>query len=224
MNDIKTTISEQLQQLQMLMHRASFHGFMADGRRHNPHRGQGRILSILKLKPEISQKELTYLLGMSKQALAELLSKLEKNGCITREPSEDDKRVMTIRLTEKGMHAFPADNESEAFEPVKTLDCLSDEELTAFSDYLSRIIKRYEEQFPDEDYEERRKYMEQFLFRYGHGHGGHGERGSFGGHGDRPPGFEYFENHFNDPGRSRGLGRNGNRRGPFPGHNHKDDK
>ena len=169
MNEIKATISEQLRQLQMLMHRASFHNFVADGRQRNPHRGQGRVLSILKLKPEISQKELTYLLGTSKQSLAELLSKLEKSEYITREPSKEDKRVMTIKLTEAGMNASTDDHESDFSDSDNILDCLSDEELVTFSEYLGRMIKRYEELFPDEDFEERRRHMEQFMSRYSHG-------------------------------------------------------
>ena len=93
MSEIKTIITEQLQQLQMLMHRTSFHSFMGAGKAHNPHRGQGRVLAILKMKPEISQRDLTYLLGMSKQSIAQLLDKLEKSGYITREPSEEDKKA-----------------------------------------------------------------------------------------------------------------------------------
>jgi DNA-binding MarR family transcriptional regulator len=186
MNEIKTTITEQLQQLQILMHRASFHSFMGDVRMHNPHRGQGRVLSILKMKPEISQKELTYLLNMSKQSLAELLAKLEKSGYITREPSEEDKRVLTVKLTEEGMNAA-IDAGDETSETTKVLDCLNEEELDKFSEYLDRIISRYEEQFPEEDFQERRRMMEEFMSQYGRGRGHGHEFDSFGGHG-RPPG------------------------------------
>lgn len=178
MSEIKATITEQLQQLQMLMHRASFHDFMGAGRMHNPHRGQGRVLAMLKLKPQISQKELTYLLGMSKQSLAELLIKLEKSGYITREPSEDDRRIMTIKLTEEGMKAAE-DVDDTTSEASKILDCLNEDELAAFSGYLERIIKRYEEQFPDEDFEQRRRSMEEFMTMHGRGRG----FGWFGGHG-----------------------------------------
>jgi DNA-binding MarR family transcriptional regulator len=178
MSEIKATITEQLQQLQMLMHRAAFHDFMIGGRMHNPHRGQGRVLAMLKLKPEISQKELTYLLGMSKQSLAELLIKLERSGYITREPSDDDRRIMTIKLTEEGMKAAD-DVDDNASETSKILDCLSDEELAVFSEYLGRIIKRCEEQFPDEDFEQRRRSMEEFMMMHGRGRG----FGWFGGHG-----------------------------------------
>jgi DNA-binding MarR family transcriptional regulator len=182
MSEIKTTITEQLRQLQMLTHRAAFYGFV-DGRARNPHRGQGRVLALLGLKPEISQKELTYLLGMSRQAIAQLLDKLEKSGYLTREPSEEDRRVSIVRLTEEGRKAA-AGAEDEAPESPDVLDCLNDEELAAFSDYLGRIIGRYEERFPKEDFEERRRAMEEFMSRHGHGRG-HGRGfGGRGGHRD----------------------------------------
>ncbi|MDR1482378.1 MAG: MarR family transcriptional regulator [Synergistaceae bacterium] len=180
MSEIKTIITEQLQQLQILMHRTSFHNFMGDGRSRSPHRGQGRILALLILKPEISQRELTFLSGMSKQSLAELLAKLEKSGYITRESSEEDKRVMEIKLTEEGSKAA-ADVGSDTLEAEKPLDCLDEEELAAFSEYLGRIIRRYEEQFPDDDFDQRRKMMEEFMLLHKQGFGGHGRH--HGGHG-----------------------------------------
>ena len=171
MSEITVIINEQLQQLQLLMYRASFHDFMG-GAWHNPHRGQGRVLAILKLKPEISQKELGYLLDMSKQSLAELLAKLEKNGYVMREPSEEDKRIMTIRLTEKGRKAAEGVDD-DSLGTTKIFDCLNEEELAVFSGYLGRIIRRYEEQFPGEDFEQRRKSIEEFMLQHGHGFAGH---------------------------------------------------
>ena len=165
MSEIKEIITEQLQRLQTLMHRTLFQRGMNGGRTRNPHRGQGRVLAILKIKPEISQKELTYLLGMSKQALAELLTKLEKIGYITRQPSVEDKRAMIIQLTEEGAKAAKTIDENEP-EAAKVLDCLSDEELEVFSGYLERIIKSCEEQFPDEDFEQRHRAMEEFMLRH----------------------------------------------------------
>lgn len=183
MKEIKATINEQLQQLQMLMHRVSFNRF---GKAFNPHRGQGRVLAILKLKPEISQKELTYLLNMSKQSVAELITKLEKRGYVTREPSEEDKRVMTIKLTEEGEKATD-DTDDTAPEALEILDCLNDDELATLSGYLGRIIKQCEEQFPDEDFEQRRQMMEEFMSSFGgsfehrHNRGGGNGRGFNGG-------------------------------------------
>ena len=186
MSEIKSTITEQLQQLQVLMQRMAFRGFVGRTATRNPHRGQGRVLAIMKMKPEISQRELNYLLGMSKQSLAELLSKLDKSGYITREPSEEDKRVTLIKLTEEGMK-IADDMDDEETEASKILNCLNEEELTKFSDYLDRIIKQYEERFPEEDFEERRKIMEAFVSRYRPSHGRsnydrRGSRGEGGGH------------------------------------------
>lgn len=207
MNEIKDIINGQLQQLQMFMHRAMFNHL---GKIHTSHRGQGRVLAILKLKPVISQKELTYLLNMSKQSVAELVTKLERNGYITREPSEDDKRVMMIRLTEEGAKAAgnPEENEPDA---LKVLDCLNDDELSDLSEYLGRIIGQYEERFPDGDFEERRKYMEKFMASYGHGyehgcehwqHAGYGSGGH--GHGHRQAGMGHSQF------KKRGTGNDGN--------------
>ncbi len=159
MNEMKDFITSQLQQLQTHMHRIMFSQYRKP---HNPHRGQGRVLAILKLKPEMSQKELTYLLNMSKQSVAELVAKLERNGYITREPSKDDKRVMTVRLTEEGAKAIDDTDEREP-DISKILDCLNDDELTTFSDYLGRIIGQCEELRPDEDFEAHRKYVEHFM-------------------------------------------------------------
>ncbi len=175
MSELRTTINEQLQQLQMLMHRAMFHHF---GKMHSPHRGQGRVLAILKLKPEISQKELTYLLNMSKQAVAELIAKLEKNDYVSRKPSEEDKRILMINLTEKGSKAAE-DVDENTLETTKVFDCFNDNELAIFSEFLARIIKRCEEQFPEDNFEERRKMMVDFISSHRHGFGGdcHGHTG-----------------------------------------------
>jgi DNA-binding MarR family transcriptional regulator len=119
------------------------------------------VLALLKIKPEISQKELSYLLNMSKQSLAELLSKLEKNGFITREVSKDDKRAMTIKLTEEGMKS--ADEVEDGALETNVLACLNEQELAALSDYLRRVIKSYEDLFPDEDFDKRHRMMEEFV-------------------------------------------------------------
>ena len=201
MNEIIETINEQLQQLQMLMHRTMFSHFR---KMHNPHRGQGRVLALLKMKPEISQRELTYLLNMSKQAAAELIAKLEKSGYVTREPSETDKRVMMLKLTEEGAKAA-ADSDDNAFDSTNMFNCLNDDELAAFSDYLGRIIRQYEEQFPDDDFKQRRKMMENFMSSYGQGHGfGHAFRHDFGHNHSHGFGYDFnrrgrhFEHEF-DP-------------------------
>ena len=172
MSEVKSTITEQLQHLQMLLHRMAFRGLMTTGKiAPNPYRGQGRVLAVLKLKPEVSQKELAYLLDMSKQSLAELLAKMEKQGYIAREPSAEDKRSTIVKLLDEGRKAAET-NDGSASETHQILDCLNEAELVQFSDYLRRVIKECEEYFPGEGYEERRKKLERFMSHRDLGGGG----------------------------------------------------
>lgn len=129
---------EQFLQIQWLLIRHNHHNHMAFGLMGNPYRGQGRVLKLLKLKPEITQKELSELLDMRPQSLGDLLKKLEQKGYITRTPSEEDKRVMMICLTEKGRNAELQDDKQLGFETL--FDCLSEEEQSQLSEYLKRII------------------------------------------------------------------------------------
>lgn len=138
--DREIRIIEQLRQLQTVMHRAAFQNF----KDHSSYRGRGRILGILKERPEISRKELEELLGISRQGLSELLGKLEKGGLILRRPAEDDRRAMSICLTERGRAA--AEESGERIHPLTgLLDCLSPEEQAVFSDCLARILAEQKE-------------------------------------------------------------------------------
>jgi len=129
--------------LQRLLHRYFHHKFMQHGPMANIHRGQGRILALLKLKPQISQKELAKILDMRPQSLGELLEKLEKGGYITRTPSEKDQRVMNISLTEAGKKlAQQSDQQDHA---NHLFAALNHEEQATLEAYLDRIIATLEE-------------------------------------------------------------------------------
>ena len=196
MNEIKTVITEQLQHLHTLMQRLALHNFMSSSRTRSPHRGQGRVLAILKMKPEISQKELTYVLGMSKQAIAELLGKLEKNGYITREQTEDNKRALMVKLTDEGRKIAESLEEEESA-TIKALDTFTEEELHTFNELLGKVVTAYESYFPDEDFDERRRVMVAFMTHHGRGF----DRSQ------RPPDRET-----DNPGEHRGRGGGGGNR------------
>ena len=169
MSEGKTPISEQMERLQTLMHRIVFHRYVSEGKpTRNPYRGQGRVLAALIAEPEISQKELTKQLGMSKQSLAELLGKLEKNGLISRTPSEKDKRSVIVRLLPAGREAA-CELGDFACDVEYIFDCLSTEEQEQFSGYLERIMERCAESFPGESVMERRERMESYLSYHNYG-------------------------------------------------------
>ena len=132
-------IWHQINHLDSLLHRYYRHEHGGG----NPHRGQGRILSILKLQQELPQKELGFLLDMRKQSLGELLTKLEHKGYIVREPSPTDGRAMIVKITDIGMRA--ADDISEKSQDQKDfLNVLEKDEQEQLNGYLERLINALE--------------------------------------------------------------------------------
>ena len=119
--------------------RSREHGPMAD-----TSRGQGRVLAVLKLQPEISSRDLAYLLDVRPQSLNELLGKLESSGYVTRSQSEADRRVTLVKITEKGKEEPQPNRDcSDIFA------CLSDDEAADMNRYLERIISSLEEELGD---------------------------------------------------------------------------
>ncbi len=174
-------LMEKLMRLQMLQHRRQMAKMRAFGPFGSPLRGQGRVLSILKMQPTISQKQLSYLLDMRQQSLSELLAKLERNGLIERAPSEDDRRAAVVSLTDKGREASedadaPADGDS-------LFNCLSAEERSTLSGMLDRLIAALEADGGNAPEDFRRPFgpMHPHGFGPGFGPGRMGPEGPFGG-------------------------------------------
>jgi len=185
MSDIRKEVIMQFERLQALQHRYQAKSFLNFGPGGNPNRGQGLVLRVLKMQPEISQKDLTYILDMSKQSVAELLVKLEKSGYITRIPSEQDRRTSNIKLTAEGS-AVADEMDDTSQKTGKAFDCLSDEEMEIFSDFLGRIIKQLEELSGDEN-DLREQMMKKFMENHPDGFGGRGAGFGRGGFGDASP-------------------------------------
>lgn len=166
MNENNLDLIEQFTRIEWLLHRYHQQNHLHHGPMGDPRRGQGRVLAILKLQPEISQKDLSFLLDMRPQSLGELLTKLEKSGYITRTPSETDRRVMNIKLTEAGRETT-----EQEFSFDKMFECLNEEEQNNLSSYLKRVIDTLEAQIGDEQAEP------------GFDRGGNPFEGHFGRHG-----------------------------------------
>ncbi len=175
----------QFARIEWLFHRYHLHKHRHHGPMGDPHRGQGRILAMLRMQPEISQKDLSYLLDMRPQSLGELLGKLEKNGLIERTPSESDRRVMQIQLTEAGKTAA-----EERPQRGEVFDCLNEDEQQALQGYLARLIESLEGQLGSDetlDEELRKTYRERMKGRHFPAQlRGYGVHGGFPHHGWGP--------------------------------------
>ncbi|MDR3209461.1 MAG: MarR family transcriptional regulator [Oscillospiraceae bacterium] len=158
MSEQKITLTEQFTRMSAMIHRLQLQRFRSFGPFGIPQRGQGRVLSILKLKPEINQTELAYMLGVSKQSLGELLGKLEKGGYVTREPSEQDRRSVIVKLTAEGEAESARMEESREAPADKFFDILTEEEQTVLGGYLTRLLEKLDSELgiPDEETQQKR--------------------------------------------------------------------
>ena len=75
-------------------------------------------------------------MGISISALNSLLTKLEKNGFIIKEQSNEDKRILLVKLTDKG-HNYVLKPSID----YKIFDCLDDNQKQDFDSYLNLIIR-----------------------------------------------------------------------------------
>ena len=137
-NKNDTNLFEEFSRVQKLLSKYQLWHYRNFGPSGDPHRGQGRVLAVLKLQPEISQKELGYLLDMRNQSLGELLSKLEKAGAITREASEEDRRSMNIKLTEHGVQLIEQ-GRRKPDDVGRIFECMSAEDRAKLSEILERL-------------------------------------------------------------------------------------
>lgn len=154
MNETNTELYEKLARFQWLLHKQQLRSHSECGPMGDPMRGQGRILALLKMQDGVSAKDLSYLLGIRVSSLNEMLAKLEKNDYVTREPSQADKRVILVKLTEKG-RSEPRESRPD---PAHIFSSLSPQEQKAFGDALDKVIAVPEDELGDDKDEEDRAW------------------------------------------------------------------
>ncbi len=106
---------------------------------------QGRIVGFVFLRgqqgQDVYQKDLEEEFGIGRSSVTSVLNNLEKNGFITRQLSENDRRLKKITLTEKALHTAEAHRRRlDAFERQLS-ETLSSEELAVMKDLLERITR-----------------------------------------------------------------------------------
>ena len=181
-----------LQRLTRRRHMAAHHG----GPFADTTRGRGRVLAALRMQSPIPTRELAFLLDIRQQSLNELLKKLEADGLVERRPSEEDRRVMVVHLTQAG-RGTPLGGAHADY-----LNVLTDEEAATLAGLLDKVIDSLEAQLgtdadaecgPRFDEVRRRMGAERFetmMHMREHGFGPFGPGGpGFGPGGPGGPGF-----------------------------------
>ena len=114
-------------------------------------RGQGRILRTLSERGEMPQRDLQNLLGIQAGSMSEIAAKLEHKGLIVRVRSEEDRRKISLVLTEAGRAMAAAGDEAHILRRrAELFSALTPEEqhtleelLDKLSDDWSRRLERH---------------------------------------------------------------------------------
>ena len=107
--------------------------------------GYGRILHALYDNDGITQSQLADMLDIRPQSLTRALSELEEKEFIKRIRDKEDRRRITVSLTEKGIqhHDFMRQRRQKRAEIV--FECLSEEQKKQLNELLNLVINSYTE-------------------------------------------------------------------------------
>lgn len=116
---------------------------------------QWRPIVLLDVGNVNTAAELADLIGVDTGAMTRTLNRLEAKGLITRERSEEDKRVVKLALTEKSHHL-----RVEIFKTIERIlnqffECFSKEEFELYNQLNKKLLRHnlpatYATMFPEE--------------------------------------------------------------------------
>lgn len=110
--------------------------------------GKGRLLTVLKTKDGLTQRELSEALDIRPSSVGELLRKLEANDLVIRQNNDADRRVMNVYLTESGRKLIEDSPAVHTEIQVNVLNDISEEEKEVFTRVLTKMIISLEEKYP----------------------------------------------------------------------------
>lgn len=101
--------------------------------------GQMPVLYLLRHGEAMPQARLAKLTKMEQPSMAQLLTRMERDGLIRRLPDPKDGRSSLISLTEQALAQLPAAREALAAESRKTYAGFSDDDLAMLITLLRRL-------------------------------------------------------------------------------------
>ena len=108
--------------------------------------GQGRVLFLLSKHENISQRELASLAQVKPGSMTEILTRMERDGLITRQRDVSDKRVIHVRLTKAGTELAKENHQRHQWFCKTLFGTLSDEEKAE----LNRLILKIDQNIKNE--------------------------------------------------------------------------
>lgn len=103
---------------------------------------QAMCILTIDQKDDITQKELTEMLYLTKSGITKAINKLQEDGFIVKEKSKKDSRKFVLKLTEKGKAIIPTLNAiNDEWEQKIGLTELDDEFVETLKDMTYRSIE-----------------------------------------------------------------------------------
>jgi MarR family transcriptional regulator for hemolysin len=102
------------------------------------------VLSMLRTGQKLAQKELALCARIEQPSMAQLLSRLERDGMIKRSPDPDDGRSSLISITRKAMGILPEVDAAVDDGNELAVAGMSDDEVKTLIDLLQRLIGNLE--------------------------------------------------------------------------------
>jgi DNA-binding MarR family transcriptional regulator len=99
---------------------------------------------MLRSKEKLSQKDLTLCAQIEQPSMAQLLSRLERDGMIKRSPDPSDGRSSLISITGKALGILPQIDAAVDAGNELALAGMSDNEIKVLIDLLQRMIANLE--------------------------------------------------------------------------------
>lgn len=103
------------------------------------------ICLIAKRGGQMTQQELGASFELKPGSLSEVLNKMETCGLIERRRNPEDRRQLTVRLTDAGFEQARLEQEGRTKFRAEAFTCLDDAEKLQLLDMLKRIRTRWEE-------------------------------------------------------------------------------
>jgi len=110
--------------------------------------GKGRLLSVLRQKDGLTQRELCEELDIRPSSVGELVRKLEASGLVMRQNNADDRRVMNVYLSESGREFVDKTSVVQTEMRANLFKDISEEEKEVFAQVLQKMIISLENEYP----------------------------------------------------------------------------
>ncbi len=106
--------------------------------------GAGTVIYALKDGASLTQKELARLVRIEQPTMAQLLSRMERDGLVRRTDNPDDKRSSLISLTPLALRKLPLARAILSEGNKEALKGFTDREIATLSRLLLRVVRNFD--------------------------------------------------------------------------------